>query len=47
VTELSVSIPSIAAIKAQVRRLSLAKAQALARQAVACRTAAEVRSLPL
>jgi phosphocarrier protein FPr len=46
VTELSVSIPSIAAIKAQVRRLSLAKAQALARQAVACRTAAEVRSLP-
>jgi multiphosphoryl transfer protein len=47
VTELSVSIPSIAAIKAQVRRLSLAQAQALARQAVACRTAAEVRSLPL
>ena len=47
VTELSVSIPSIAAIKAQVRRLSLAKAQALARQALACRTAAEVRSLPL
>jgi phosphoenolpyruvate-protein phosphotransferase len=46
VTELSVSIPSIAAIKAQVRRLSLAKAQDLARQAVACRTAAEVRSLP-
>ncbi|HMD90861.1 MAG TPA: phosphoenolpyruvate--protein phosphotransferase [Anaerolineaceae bacterium] len=46
VTELSVSIPSIAAIKAQVRRLSLVKAQALARQAVACRTAAEVRSLP-
>jgi phosphocarrier protein FPr len=45
VTELSVSIPSIAAIKAQVRRLSMAKAQALARQAVACRTAAEVRSL--
>jgi multiphosphoryl transfer protein len=47
VTELSVSIPSIAAIKAQVRCLSLAKAQALARKAVACRTAAEVRSLPL
>ncbi len=46
VTELSVSIPSIAAIKAQMRRLSLAKAQALAHQAVACRTAAEVRSLP-
>lgn len=47
VVELSVSIPSIAAVKAQVRRLSLTKAQALARQAIACRTAAEVRSLPL
>ena len=47
VVELSVSIPSIAAIKAQIRRLSLAKAQALARKALACRTAAEVRSLPL
>lgn len=47
VTELSVSIPSIAAIKAQLRRLSLSKAQALARQALACRSAAEVRSLPL
>ena len=46
VAELSVSIPSIAAIKAQIRRLSLARAQSLARQAVACRTAAEVRSLP-
>lgn len=46
VTELSVSIPSIAAIKAQVRQLSLTKAQSLARQAVACHTAAEVRSLP-
>jgi multiphosphoryl transfer protein len=47
VTELSVSIPSIAAIKAQMRRLSLAKAQSLARQALSCRTAAEVRNLPL
>ncbi len=46
VAELSVSIPSIAAIKAQVRRLSLAKAQVLAHQAVACRTAADVRNLP-
>ncbi len=45
VAELSVSIPSIAAIKAQVRRLSLSQAQTLARQALACRTAAEVRSL--
>jgi multiphosphoryl transfer protein len=47
VTELSVAIPSIAAIKAQIRRLSFEKAQALARQALACRTAAEVRELPL
>lgn len=47
VAELSVSIPAVAAIKAQIRRLSMARAQALALQAVACRTAAEVRSLPL
>ncbi len=46
VKELSVSIPSIAAIKAQIRRLSLKEAQTLARKAIACRTAAEVRSLP-
>jgi multiphosphoryl transfer protein len=46
VTELSVSIPSIAAIKAQIRRLSISNAKALARQALACRTAAEVRALP-
>lgn len=46
VTELSVSIPSIAAIKAQLRRLSHNQTQALARKAIACRTAAEVRSLP-
>jgi multiphosphoryl transfer protein len=45
VSELSVSIPSIAAVKAQIRRLTLNKAQALAQKAVACRTAAEVRSL--
>ena len=47
VTELSVSIPSIAAIKAQMRRLSLEQAKALAQQALACSTAAEVRALPL
>ncbi len=47
VTELSVSIPSIAAIKAQIRRLTLEQAKDLARQALTCRTAAEVRSLPL
>lgn len=47
VTELSVSIPSIAAIKAQIRNLSLKQAKAVAQQALACRTAAEVRTLPL
>jgi phosphoenolpyruvate-protein phosphotransferase len=47
VTELSVAIPSIAAVKAQIRRLSFKGTQALARQALACRTAAEVRALPL
>jgi phosphocarrier protein FPr len=47
VAELSVSIPVIAAIKAQLRRVSLARAQSLAQQALACRTAAEVRALPM
>jgi phosphocarrier protein FPr len=47
VTELSMSIPSIAAVKAQMRRLAFKDAQALAKQALACRTAAEVRALPL
>jgi len=46
VTELSVSIPSIAAIKARLRGVSLADAQGLARQALTCRNAAEVRNLP-
>ncbi len=47
VTELSMSIPSIAAIKAQLRRLSLEKCKAYAWQALTCRTAAEVRALPM
>jgi phosphoenolpyruvate-protein phosphotransferase len=47
VTELSVAIPSIAAVKAQIRRLSFEDSQAMAQQALACRTAAEVRALPL
>lgn len=45
VTELSVSIPSVAAVKAQLRGLSLAEMQAMAQKALQCRTAAEVRSL--
>jgi phosphocarrier protein FPr len=47
VTELSMSIPSIAAIKARLRRLSLKQAQDWAWAAVSCRTAAEVHALPL
>jgi phosphocarrier protein FPr len=45
VSELSVSVPSIPAIKAQVRGLSLAGCQELARRALALDTAAEVRAL--
>lgn len=45
VSELSVSIPSIAAVKAHIRSLSLAEMQSIAQQALQCRTAAEVRSL--
>jgi phosphocarrier protein FPr len=45
VSELSMSIPSVAAIKARLRTLSFADMQALAQRAVACRTAAEVRAL--
>jgi phosphoenolpyruvate-protein kinase (PTS system EI component) len=46
VTELSVSIPSLAAIKARLRSVSLADAQELARQALTCWNAAQVRNLP-
>jgi multiphosphoryl transfer protein len=45
VDELSVSLPSIPTIKAQVRRLSYAKCQDLARRALKCRTGDEVRAL--
>ncbi len=45
VSELSVGIPSIAAIKAHIRGLSLAEMQRIAQQALQCRTAAEVRNL--
>jgi multiphosphoryl transfer protein len=47
VSELSMSIPSIAAVKAHLRRISLAKAKAFAKQALACGTAEQVRELPL
>ncbi len=47
VTELSVSIPSVAAVKAKLRSLSLVQTQALAKRALSCRSAQEVRALPL
>ena len=47
VTELSMSLPSIAAVKSALRGFSLAQAQAFARRALACATAEEVRQLPL
>jgi phosphocarrier protein FPr len=45
VTELSVSIPSVAAVKAKLRGLSLTQAQTLADRALKCRNAQEVRAL--
>jgi phosphoenolpyruvate-protein phosphotransferase len=45
VAELSMSIPSVAAIKARLRTQSLADMQALAQRALACKNAAEVRGL--
>ncbi|MEJ2599578.1 MAG: phosphoenolpyruvate--protein phosphotransferase [Anaerolineales bacterium] len=45
VTELSLSIPSVAAIKAKLRNTSLSEARRLAKQALECRNAAEVRML--
>ncbi len=45
VSELSVSIPSVAAVKAQIRSLSFSEMQRTAQQALQCRTVAEVRSL--
>jgi len=47
VTELSMSLPSIASIKAQLRNTSFAKVQAYARKALACKSPGEVRALPL
>jgi phosphocarrier protein FPr len=43
VDELSVNVPAIPTVKAQIRSLSLARAQQLAQQALACATAGEVR----
>ena len=45
VAELSMSVPSIAAVKAHLRTRSLSDMQQIAQKALQCRTAAEVRSL--
>ena len=45
VSELSVSVPSIAAVKAHIRSLSLTEMQQVAQKALQCRNATEVRSL--
>jgi multiphosphoryl transfer protein len=45
VAELSMSIPSVAAVKARIRKLAFADVEVLAQRALACRTAAEVRAL--
>lgn len=45
VAELSISIPSVAAVKAKLRTLSFAETQNLAQRALTCRTAIEVRQL--
>lgn len=47
VTELSMSIPSIAAVKARLRQVSLVRAQEIARSALKCSTATDVRQLAL
>lgn len=45
VSELSVSVPSVAAVKAKLRSLSLKQVQDLANRALQCRNAQEVRAL--
>jgi phosphoenolpyruvate-protein phosphotransferase len=45
VDELSVTVPAIPAVKAQIRRLRLERCRELARAALECATAAEVRAL--
>jgi phosphocarrier protein FPr len=47
VSELSVSLPSIAALKAQIRAFARSEAEALAQKALACRNAAAVRRLSI
>jgi phosphocarrier protein FPr len=45
IDELSVTVPAIPAVKAQIRRLRMEECRALAQRALGCATAAEVRAL--
>lgn len=45
VDELSVNVPAVAQVKAQIRGLNLAQAKALAQKALSCGSAAEVRNI--
>lgn len=45
VSELSMSVPNIPAIKAQLRKMSFAEMRAMAEKALACRNGTEVRAL--
>jgi phosphoenolpyruvate-protein phosphotransferase len=45
IDELSVTVPAIPAVKAQIRRLRMEECRALAKRALACATATEVRAL--
>ena len=47
VTELSMSLPSVASIKAQLRNTSLVRLKAFAKKALACQSAPEVRALEM
>jgi phosphocarrier protein FPr len=45
VDELSISVPAIATVKAQIRALSYTEAQGIAKRALAAATAQEVRGV--
>jgi phosphocarrier protein FPr len=45
VDELSVSVPAIPTVKAQIRTLTLAECRARAKQALGCATAGQVRAI--
>jgi phosphocarrier protein FPr len=47
VKELSMSIPSVAAVKAKLRAISFKQASSMANQALTCSTAEQVRNIAL